>query len=305
VLSTRRCTDPAAVAGLLPGTRRRLLPLAGDFDFFQTELRVGSLRLVIVKRPPCASEGFLDPGQIGVAFAMKDSHGLKLDGCSLEPPAIVTHGLSIPHRIFQPSDLTIAALFMPASNGDRGWPGRDQAARVEFIQAKALQQMRSVVLDVLNVAWRDPKRFLQDSVLAGIRESLFGSVDHAYMTAPGEAAPSLAIGNHIRICRRAEEFIRCRAPDLPGSAEVAAAAGVTIRTLHNAMVAVRGMNLQRFMILSRLWSARAALLRGGSTDLVKTIAFDHGFWHMGRFSRTYRAFFGEAPSDTLARARAN
>jgi AraC family ethanolamine operon transcriptional activator len=69
------------------------------------------------------------------------------------------------------------------------------------------------------------------------------------------------------------------------------------------MSAVHGMSLQRFMILNRLWAVRAALSNVRTTDLVKTVAFDHGFWHLGRFSRTYRTFFGELPSETIARAK--
>ena len=305
VLSTVRCSDPAAVAGMLPGIRRRLLPLSGAFNFFQAELQLGALRLVTVKRPPCASEGYLDPRQVGIALSMGDSAGLKLDGLSLQRPMLVTHGLSIPHRIFQPSELSIAAILLPAAKADRGWPGRTQAARVDPVQPKVFAQLRSIVLDVIRLASRDPQRFLQANVVAGMEQSLLGTIDHAYLTAPGERASALAVGNYVRICHRAEEFINSGASGLPSSADVAAAACVTIRTLHNAMVAVHGMSLQRFMILNRLWAARAALSCGGASDLVKTVAFDQGFWHLGRFARTYRAFFGESPSDTLAQARAN
>jgi len=87
---------------------------------------------------------------------------------------------------------------------------------------------------------------------------------------------------------------------MPSIEAIAQSAGVTIRTLHNAMVAVNGMSLQRFMFLTRMWSARAALRRGGPRDLVKTIALNNGFWHLGRFSLAYREFFRESPSETLA-----
>ncbi len=304
VLSTVHCSDPAAVAGMLPGIRRRLLPLSGAFNFFQAELQLGTLRLVTVKRPPCASEGYLDPRQVGIALSMGDSPGLKLDGLSLERPILVTHGLSVPHRIFQPNELSIAAIFLPAAKADRGWPGRAQVARVDPVQPKVLQQLRSIILDIVRLASRDPQRFLQANVVSGMEQSLLGTIDHAYLTAPGERASALAVGNYVRICHRAEEFINSGSRDLPSSADVAAAACVTIRTLHNAMVAVRGMSLQRFMILNRLWAAHAALSHGGESDLVKTVAFDHGFWHLGRFAQIYRAFFGKSPSDTLAQARA-
>jgi AraC family transcriptional regulator, ethanolamine operon transcriptional activator len=36
---------------------------------------------------------------------------------------------------------------------------------------------------------------------------------------------------------------------------------------------------------------------------VKAVALSHGFWHLGQFAHDYRVAFGEAPSETLARAR--
>ena len=48
--------DPEQIVGLLPGTKRKLLPLAGNFKYVQASLQLEHLRLVIVQRPPCASE---------------------------------------------------------------------------------------------------------------------------------------------------------------------------------------------------------------------------------------------------------
>jgi hypothetical protein len=36
-------------------------------------------------------------------------------------------------------------------------------------------------------------------------------------------------------------------------------------------------------LLHRLWLVRNALLQAGPDALVKSIALDHGFWHLGRF----------------------
>ena len=76
VLSTVRCTDPEEIVGLLPGTKRRLLPLTGNFKYAQAALQLEHLKLVIVQRPPCASEGYLEQDQIGIALSMTDSPGL-------------------------------------------------------------------------------------------------------------------------------------------------------------------------------------------------------------------------------------
>lgn len=301
-LATTHCSEPDEVDGMLPGVKRQLLPLGCDFSFFQADLQLGPMRLVIVKRPPCASEGYLAQRQIGIALAMDASPGLTLDGVSFDRPALMTHGLATPHHIYQPRELTIGAIFIPEEDCDgRGWPDRVQVARVDRVQPAALQHLRSMIWNVVGQVSNDPLRSSHAKVVLGMQHSLLDAIDHAYATASGERTTSAAIGKYVRICRLADEFIRSNANPSLNCAEIAAAADVTIRTLHNAMVAVNGMSLQRFMLLGRLWATRAALVRAGPEDLVKTIALDHGFWHFGRFSQTYRAFFGESPSETLAR----
>jgi AraC family ethanolamine operon transcriptional activator len=298
-----RCTDPEGIVGLLPGTKRRLLPLTGNFKYAQAALRLGRLQLVIVQRPPCASEGYLEQDQTGVALSMADSPGLKLDGIELDQPALVTHGLTVSHRIFQPSELTIAAVFMRDVHKDRGWPERKHTAQVNSIQPGPLLQLRSIFQDIVRLAIHDPSRFAQHTVVSGMQQSLLGTIDHAFLTAFGAEAAGLAIRKYLRVCCLAHEFIRSYSRRVPDSTEIAAAAGVTTRTLHNAMIAVHGMNLRKFMILHRLWAVRAALSNARTNELVKTVAFNHGFWHLGRFSRTYQSFFGESPSETIARAK--
>jgi AraC family ethanolamine operon transcriptional activator len=301
-LSIVQGSDPEEMEGLLPGITRRLLPLTRDFKFYQAELHVGYLRLVVVKRPPCLSKSFLARPEIGIALPIGDSKGLRLDGLSLEQPALMIHGLAIPHRIFQPSDLTIGAIFLPEANGDRGWPERDRAARVDAVRSVSLEQVRSIIKDVMSLALRDPLYLSREKVWLGMQESLLGAIDHAFVTAPQERSVGLATRHHVRICCLADEFLLSNPSRWSGNADVAAAVGVTVRTLHSAMVAVNGISLQRFLTLHRLWAVRAALVRSKPGHLIKTIALDHGFWHFGRFSQMYRAFFGEAPSDTLARS---
>jgi AraC family ethanolamine operon transcriptional activator len=191
---------------------------------------------------------------------------------------------------------------IPADDCDRGWPERNQVARVDEIRAAAFEQLRRMIADIVHLASRSSDHLSASNLVAGLQQSLLGTIDHAFLTAPGEVSSAVAIRKYVRICRLVDEFVHNSTVEVPTSTEIAAAAGVTIRTLHNAMIAVKGVSLQKFMLLNRLWAVRAALLRAGPEDLIKTIALDHGFWHLGRFSRTYRAFFGESPSQTAGHA---
>jgi AraC family ethanolamine operon transcriptional activator len=301
-LSTVRCSNPEEFSPMLPDVDRRILPLVTHLSFFQAQLQLGQLRLAIIKRPPCISMVYLANTRIGIALPMNDSPGLKFNGLPLDRPALVNHGSSIPLQIFQPGELTIAAIIFPADDCDRGWPERSRAARVDEIRPAAFEQLRLMIADVVHLASCSPLQLSGQNLVSGLQQSLLGGFDHAFLSAPGEISAALATRKYVRICRLVDEFVHASTVEMPSSTDIAAAAGVTIRTLHNAMIAVKGVSLQKFTLLNRLWAVRAALLRAGPKDLIKTIALDHGFWHLGRFSRTYRAFFGESPSETARHA---
>jgi AraC-like DNA-binding protein len=75
------------------------------------------------------------------------------------------------------------------------------------------------------------------------------------------------------------------------------------RRLHQAFDATFGISPHRYLKLRRMSMVRAALLSGcGPWRSVKAEALSHGFWHLGQFAQDYRALYGEAPSNTLARA---
>ncbi|MOA56324.1 transcriptional regulator EutR [compost metagenome] len=59
----------------------------------------------------------------------------------------------------------------------------------------------------------------------------------------------------------------------------------------------------QWLRLRRLNSARRELLsRTHLQSTVAEVAMRWSFWHLGRFSSSYRALFKELPSDTLKRA---
>ena len=87
------------------------------------------------------------------------------------------------------------------------------------------------------------------------------------------------------------------------TANLASEFGVSVRALGGAVATVRGMSLQQYIRLKRLWATRARLLNGGGGATVASCARAHGFHHMGEFAAHYRAMFNEAPSDSLPRGR--
>jgi len=84
--------------------------------------------------------------------------------------------------------------------------------------------------------------------------------------------------------------------------ELSQVAGVSLRQLQHAFKAYTGMTPTHWLRLRRLNSARRELLSRTATDTtVAEVAMHWSFWHLGRFSSSYRALFNELPSQTLAR----
>ncbi|WP_280398633.1 AraC family transcriptional regulator [Nocardia carnea] len=103
-----------------------------------------------------------------------------------------------------------------------------------------------------------------------------------------------------RPIRRAEQLIAERARDMPTVAEIAAAVGLSVRTLQEGF--------RRYLVTTPTERLREARLVGVHADLaaadpttttVAAIAADWGFWHLGRFSVMYRRRWGVSPSTTL------
>ena len=82
--------------------------------------------------------------------------------------------------------------------------------------------------------------------------------------------------------------------------ELAQIAGVPLRQLQQGFKTYTGMSPAQWLRLRRLNGARRELLSGADTTVAE-VAMQWSFWHLGRFSSSYRALFKELPSQTLAR----
>jgi len=77
---------------------------------------------------------------------------------------------------------------------------------------------------------------------------------------------------------------------------------VSERTLRYAFQHVIGASPLTFLKGQRLNRVYRALRRADpAVRLVKQVAQDNGFSHLGQFSQDYKQLFGEAPSTTLQR----
>lgn len=98
----------------------------------------------------------------------------------------------------------------------------------------------------------------------------------------------------------AEDYLEARLTRPVSRADLAAAAGVSIRTLSRAFAKRWGVGPMAFLKARRMEAAYRDLLgadRGETT--VSAVLSRYGFGQRGRFSVEYRAAFRESPSETL------
>ena len=152
-----------------------------------------------------------------------------------------------------------------------------------------------------HMAQRLPAELQSPDCAAGLAMALREEVAAA-LTPDAEVRPyPRAVAQAIRLVQAAEAFMEARMARPVYTDELCAALGVSARRLHDAFSAVVRMSPHAYLKSRRLLLVRRALLdRQEGPDLVKSVALDHGFWHLGHFARDYRALFGELPSETLA-----
>ena len=103
-----------------------------------------------------------------------------------------------------------------------------------------------------------------------------------------------------RLVQRAAEFLNSHAAEGVRIGELSRVAGVSERTLRKAFHTVHGVSPKQFDLRERLFGARRALCEvDAARKTVTTIACEFGFFELGRFSRAYKAAFGESPSQTI------
>lgn len=298
-ISTIRSDEPAEFAASVKGFEALYLPTTHDREFLKVELSLGSGRLAVSTRPPMLYEGTVVADEGVVCFHLEDVRA-NVNGHSATADTIALWKKGTDYRIHQLFRITHCALFVSDAFSAHDWPEPAPDDRFMLIGATSSRHLRSSVNSVVDLIRNDPARLANPNVVRGIDQSIVGGIDAALATV-FLSGSSAAGGRYVAICKRAEEYLRESRFQVHSSLEVATACGVHVRTLHNALVAVLGVSLSRYLVLHRLWRVRNALLQASPDALVKSIALDHGFWHLGRFSKLYHSRFGEMPSTTLAK----
>ncbi len=238
-----------------------------------------------------------------VGFAMNDEGSVTLNGVEARAPSILLVKGNAVCEIVEPQANLIAFVNF-TSIDDRGWPGEFDRAQFVATKPARFEALQGVIRQVLLLASNAPGVFLQFGMQESVEESIVQAVDQAMQATPppsDDKRPNLT--NYLSLVRKFDEFLAANAGRPLYSADMAKQLGVSVRTLHNAVVAIRGMSMHRYTRLRRLWNVHRQLVQGCQVESIKAIALVNGFWHMGEFISAYRELFGETPQQSLATAR--
>ncbi|MBX6966155.1 AraC family transcriptional regulator [Alcaligenes faecalis] len=181
------------------------------------------------------------------------------------------------------------------------WLGRPLECPVRFRLSPFSTELSAAWNQAVQMLVVADKISLQPAVQASLSEFLHGMLLNGHPHNFSEALRSPGMSLSRAMVARAEDYIYEHCENTLTVGEVAAATGVSVRSLQASFRELAlGSPVQRMRDI-RLQRVRASLeQREGS---VTEVALRFGFFHLGRFSAQYQQMFGERPATTLARAR--
>lgn len=238
-----------------------------------------------------------------VAFPMNDAASLRLNGVTSKEQTLILVRGGAACEIFEPQANLFGVVNVDRIE-DRGWPGEADSARLIAAEPALMEALQALTHRIMTLASESPDQLLQPQMIESIEESLLQAIDLAMASAsPLFEGKGLSLAHYLTLVRKFDDFLAANAGKTVYSADVARQLGVSVRTLHNAVVAIRGMSMHRYTRLRRLWDVRQQLVQGPAPQSIRAVALLNGFWHMGEFAALYRELFGETPQQTLASKR--
>ena len=176
---------------------------------------------------------------------------------------------------------------------------RAEAGRAARLAGPAITELRAWALNLSRPDRRATGRTLVDCWLGDVS----GYVASRLAAALRDRSEAIEDPRYLH-ARRARALMDAQTHEPLALAELSAETGASVRTLQYAFRECYGVSPARYHVLRRLNGAYRDLKAADpAAASVTRTATKWGFFHLGRFSQTYRNQFGELPSETLAGTR--
>src|ERR1700760_227960 len=279
-------------------------PLARTISAEQTVLNLAGCDVNFTRSFPRIIDARLAPTCTTVGLTMDDDGApIRFNGVEGDQAVVVIGNDGAAFSSVERTERKYAGIVFRPTVENRGWPRAMVNFQIFETSRAAQQRLRELVVQVLAVAPQLADSINVAEASAAIRESLLAGVDAVFADViPVRWTAYANDPRHFKVFKDIEEVVSSNLGKPIYSEELARQVGISVRSVHDAVLRYRGMSLHRYLRLRRLWLASKPLL--GGTQSIKAVALAFGFWHLGDFSASYRLQFGETPSQTLARSRA-
>jgi AraC-like DNA-binding protein len=289
---------------------RKIIPLGrnSDFRFSRNEMNLGRVRLTQSTSTSARFYGEMLPSSLLTVVLSERGQSLMNDGrseiASSRGDAAIAGGVG--NGFFESSASDTRFIVQISRSeflqqfetfGGARTKSVDTWARVDLSTVVGKNFHRGV-----NFIWHqkgpanDLLRAAYDEILLHGLVSLFGP---PMLGEPPLKQPDPGPAHVQRAC----ELIRAHVAEPIRISDIAQELGISPRHLQSGFRRYLGATPHQFLRDCRLDEAHRMLSTAPPGLTATTIAYDCGFGHLGEFARSYRSRFGEAPSETLRRAR--
>jgi AraC-like DNA-binding protein len=240
----------------------------------------------------------------GLIIPMSPAFHAEINGRQAGNTTVALFRGTVPSTAIEPHANSYLMLRFPSAMQTRNWSDFESGFELFTATPLAMENLRHVILEIMRSAstCADSREFARRS--NAMQETLLAALDGVLGREDATRSRPRSLEHYRKIVARLDELVTEATSAPLYSDDLAASLGVSVRTLQTATRAAEGMALHQYLRLKRLWLARCRLTSGLPGLSVKDAALLNGFWHLGEFSQSYKAAFGELASETLARAQA-
>ena len=285
---------------MMPIRVRRLTTVRGPVSLSATAVEDVAIAVAEVGFPIVTEGEIAGDAQI-VAFHLEDGegswdgHDFALDRAWFYRPGSEHEGVGRRGKLGRPPRVVTISIPIPIDTSSGTLAATRGVRNKEMVEHAHVGVLRSIVGEVFRLTHSgemtaDRARLARREI-ADISSSLCSGLD----TVTPERSAALRL---VQECLSLAETLG----PMPSPSELAAALGVTDRWVRAAFQRVFGIPAAAYFRAKAIDGAHRELrLAHPGAISVTEVAMRWGFWHLGRFSATYRSYFGEVPSETLAR----
>lgn len=214
--------------------------------------------------------------------------------------------------VITPAGYRNATLTIPAKSFQRAVESHHQDIPARLLKrsapffpsAEACRNLANFLGAMNETFLQDPEVLANGETRAALETELHDHFLGLIRSAGGNrpVADPRGITRRYRRLGLVRDFIRANSHRRILLQELCEVSGLSRRGLEYLFADLLGVRAGVFLLQLRYHGVRRELLAAEpSHGLVKQVAMNWGFWHLGRFAVEYRVLFGENPSATLAR----